>query len=111
MERHVAPPDIVRPARVGMPTFSAGHLGALLGRAITIAGLAALIAGLTVGGIGSRLAMRLVMVLGDPADIGRLTEAQARVGDISFDALQETRWWLDISRWAVWARASLDRHR
>jgi len=61
-----------------------GRYGARLGRAITIAGLAALAAGFLVGGIGSRLAMRLVTVLGDPADIGRLTEAQARVGDITF---------------------------
>ncbi|MBA3586293.1 MAG: hypothetical protein H0W41_01490 [Chloroflexi bacterium] len=46
--------------------------------------MAALAAGFLVGGIGSRLAMRLVTVMGDPADIGRLTEAQARVGDITF---------------------------
>lgn len=81
----LAPLDIARPAGLGMPTLSIGHFGATLGRAITIAGLAALAAGLMVGGIGSRLAMRLVTVLGDPADIGRLTEAQARVGDITLE--------------------------
>lgn len=81
---HFAPSRRARTSSGATPTVASGRYGARLGRAITIAGLAALAAGFLVGGIGSRLAMRLVTVLGDPADIGRLTEAQARVGDITF---------------------------
>lgn len=81
----LVPPDGAPPAGVGASAVLVGRYGAALGRAITIAGLAALAAGLIVGGIGSRLAMRLVTVLGDPADVGRMTEAQARVGDITLE--------------------------
>lgn len=70
VEIHLAPSRATGTSSIVRPTLAAARYGATLGRAITIAGLAAFAAGLTVGGIGSRLAMRLVTVLGDPADIG-----------------------------------------
>lgn len=81
---HFAPSHRARTSSGATLTVASGHYAARLGRAIAVAGLAALAAGFLVGGIGSRLAMRLVTVLGDPADVGGLTEAQARVGDITF---------------------------
>jgi hypothetical protein len=52
---------------------------------IGIALLAGLVAGLVAGGIGSRLAMRIVALLAPPEDQGALTDADARVGEISLE--------------------------
>jgi hypothetical protein len=52
---------------------------------IGVALLAGLAAGLVAGGVGSRLAMRIVALLAPPEDQGALTDAEARVGEISLD--------------------------
>ena len=52
---------------------------------IGISLLAGLAAGIVAGGIGSRLAMRIVALLAPPEDQGALTDAEARVGEISLD--------------------------
>lgn len=54
-----------------------------LGRSIMVAGLTGLATGVVAGGIGARLAMRVVALFGDPIDLGRRTEAGARIGDIT----------------------------
>ena len=52
---------------------------------IAICLLGGLVAGVLAGGLGSRLAMRIVALLAPERDQGTLTHAQAIVGDISFD--------------------------
>lgn len=55
-----------------------------LARHITIAGFSGLIAGVTVGGLGSRLFMRLSSFIADEAAQGRTTEAGFTVGEVTF---------------------------
>ena len=54
-----------------------------LGREATVCLLAGLIAGALVGGIGGRLAMRVSAAAGGDEIAGRITEAEATVGDIT----------------------------
>jgi hypothetical protein len=60
-----------------------------LARHITIAGFAGLIAGVTVGGLGSRLFMRLSSFIADEAAQGRRTEAGFTVGEVTFGGTLE----------------------
>jgi hypothetical protein len=50
---------------------------------VTIGLLAGAVAGFLAGGVGSRLAMRAVTILAGPEHRGELTEAQARVGEVT----------------------------
>jgi hypothetical protein len=52
-------------------------------RLVAIGLLAGAVAGFLAGGVGSRLAMRAVTLLAGDEHRGRLTEAQARVGEIT----------------------------
>ncbi|MCH8186631.1 MAG: hypothetical protein IH862_11065 [Chloroflexi bacterium] len=56
-----------------------------LARSLAVAALSGFTAGAIVGGIGSRVAMRIVAVASGPDLQGALTEAEARVGEITAD--------------------------
>jgi hypothetical protein len=60
-----------------------------LARHITIAGFSGLIAGVTVGGLGSRLFMRLSSFIADETAQGRTTEAGFTVGEVTFGGTLE----------------------
>lgn len=52
-------------------------------RSLAVGALAGLPAGLIAGGIGSRIAMRIVAITAGSADQGAITEAEATVGEIT----------------------------
>lgn len=58
-------------------------------RHITIAGFSGLIAGVTVGGVGSRLFMRLSSFIADQAAQGKTTGAGFTVGEVTFGGTLE----------------------
>ena len=54
-------------------------------RSIAVVGIAGLVTGIVVGGLGSRLFMRIAAATALDSAQGALTEAEARVGAITFD--------------------------
>ena len=60
-----------------------------LTRHITISGFAGLVAGVTVGGLGSRLFMRMASFIADDIAQGRRTEAGFTVGEVTFGGTME----------------------
>ena len=60
-----------------------------LARHTAIAGFSGVIAGVTVGGLGGRLFMRLSSFIADEAAQGRMTEAGFKVGEVTFGGTVE----------------------
>jgi hypothetical protein len=85
-KRGVGEPDD-RPAAAATLTGTGGlaeRLGSIL-RPITIRGVAGVLAGLLVGGVGGRLIMRISAIAAAPDATGLLTENGNRIGEITVE--------------------------
>lgn len=82
-------PDDRVPLELDAGLSEAETRAALLIRRVFSLGLAGIIAGAIVGGLGSRLVMRISAIAAGPARQGMLTEGGNRVGEISFGGTVE----------------------